>query len=54
MLHNWRMIKIGPPFMKLGRAVLYLVAKFEAWDRKNLMIGRSEKVPSVKARKATG
>lgn len=28
-LRNWRMMKIGPSFLKLGRAVLYPLAELE-------------------------
>jgi hypothetical protein len=53
-LRNWRMMKIGPSFLKLGRAVLYPLAELEAWDRKNLVICRVAKVPSRNEREAAG
>lgn len=40
-LRNWRAMRIGPPFVKIGRAVLYPRAELEAWDRKNLVVCRS-------------
>lgn len=53
-LRNWRMMKIGPSFLKLGRAVLYPLSELEAWDRKNLVICRAAKGQSEKEREATG
>lgn len=53
-LRNWRMMKIGPSFLKLGRAVLYPLSELEAWDRKNLVICRAAKVLSEKEREAAG
>jgi hypothetical protein len=32
-LRNWRALRIGPPFVKIGKAVLYPVAALDAWDR---------------------
>jgi len=34
-LRNWRVMKIGPSFVKIGKAVLYRVDELEAWDDKN-------------------
>jgi hypothetical protein len=31
-LRNWRVMKIGPSFVKIGKAVLYRVDELEAWD----------------------
>ena len=54
-LRNWRMMKIGPSFLKLGRAVLYPLSELEAWDRKNLgVICRAAKGLSEKDREAAG
>ena len=53
-LRNWRMMKIGPSFLKLGRAVLYPLSELEAWDRKNLVICRAAKVLAAKEREAAG
>ncbi|WP_426437012.1 helix-turn-helix domain-containing protein [Bradyrhizobium genosp. P] len=40
-LRNWRSKKIGPSFLKIGKAVLYPLAELEAWDQKNLVICRA-------------
>ena len=38
---NWRAMRIGPPFVKIGKAVLYPVEELDAWDKKNLVICRA-------------
>ena len=43
-LENWRAMRIGPPFVKIGKAVLYPVAELDAWDRENLVVGSASKV----------
>jgi hypothetical protein len=40
-LRNWRVARIGPTFIKIGKAVLYPVDELDAWDRKNLVVCRS-------------
>lgn len=34
-LRNWRAMKVGPSFIKIGKAVLYPMDELEAWDEKN-------------------
>ena len=34
-LANWRMKRIGPDFVKIGKAVLYPLSALEAWDAQN-------------------
>lgn len=34
-LRNWRALKIGPPYIKVGKAVLYSRAALQAWDKRN-------------------
>ena len=34
-LCNWRAARIGPQFVKIGKAVLYPLSELENWDRKN-------------------
>ena len=43
-LENWRAQRIGPPFVKIGKAVLYPVEELEAWDRRNLVACDDAKV----------
>ena len=37
-LRNWRAMRIGPTFVKIGKAVLYPVKELDAWDQKNIVI----------------
>lgn len=53
-LRNWRAKKIGPSFLKIGKAVLYPLAELEAWDRKNLVICRAIRIPSGTELETTG
>jgi hypothetical protein len=39
-LRNWRSMRVGPSFVKLGKAVLYPLVELEAWDRRNLVVCR--------------
>ena len=32
-LRNWRSMRIGPSFIKIGKAVLYPVEELDRWDR---------------------
>ncbi|MBX5141279.1 helix-turn-helix domain-containing protein [Rhizobium lentis] len=34
-LRNWRAMRIGPSFVKIGKAVLYPLDELDAWDEKN-------------------
>ncbi len=34
-LRNWRAMRIGPSFVKIGKAVLYPAGELEAWDEQN-------------------
>ncbi|UPT87023.1 helix-turn-helix domain-containing protein [Bradyrhizobium barranii subsp. apii] len=34
-LRNWRAMRIGPSFVKIGKAVLYPIDELDAWDEKN-------------------
>jgi hypothetical protein len=40
-LRNWRAMRVGPAFVKMGKAVLYPVDQLEAWDQKNLVTCRA-------------
>jgi len=39
-LRNWRALRIGPTFVKIGKAVLYPVDDLDAWDKKNTVTCR--------------
>ncbi len=34
-LRNWRAMRVGPTFVKIGKAVLYPVDELDAWDERN-------------------
>jgi hypothetical protein len=34
-LRNWRSMRVGPSFVKIGKAVLYPVTELDAWDEQN-------------------
>jgi hypothetical protein len=34
-LRNWRARRIGPSYVKVGKAVLYQLGVLKDWDRKN-------------------
>lgn len=34
-LRNWRAMRLGPSFVKIGKAVLYPLDELDAWDEKN-------------------
>jgi hypothetical protein len=42
-LRNWRAMRIGPAFVKVGRAVLYSVEELDAWDKANTVTCRAQK-----------
>ncbi len=45
-LRNWRAQRVGPPYIKIGKSVLYPVPGLEDWDKKNLVICRASHKPS--------
>lgn len=49
-LRNWRAMRIGPAYVKIGKAVLYPVDELDAWDRKNLISCRTLKGADVNQR----
>jgi hypothetical protein len=42
-LRNWRSMRVGPGFVKIGKAVLYPVAELDAWDEQNRVACRASK-----------
>nr|WIE89102.1 helix-turn-helix domain-containing protein [Mesorhizobium sp. WSM4875] len=40
-LRNWRAKRIGPAYVKLGKAVLYPMDELELWDQKNTVACRA-------------
>ncbi len=46
-LRNWRAQRIGPPFMKVGKSVLYPLQGLDDWDKRNLVICRASRKLSL-------
>ncbi|WP_428674645.1 helix-turn-helix domain-containing protein [Reyranella sp.] len=42
-LRNWRAMRIGPSFLKIGKAILYPANELDAWDEKNRVTCRASK-----------
>ncbi|WP_316203629.1 helix-turn-helix domain-containing protein [Bradyrhizobium sp. SZCCHNS3051] len=36
-LRNWRAMRVGPAFVKIGKAVLYPIGELDAWDKRNMV-----------------
>lgn len=39
-LRNWRSMRVGPSFVKIGKAILYPLEELDRWDRINLVVCR--------------
>lgn len=52
-LRNWRAMRIGPPFVKIGKAVLYPINELDAWDQKNMVSCRASKRLDMDVREGT-
>ena len=48
-LRNWRAMRIGPTFVKIGKTVLYPVVELDAWDQKNIVTCRASRRLSMDA-----
>ncbi len=46
-LRNWRAQRVGPPFIKIGKSVLYPVQGLDEWDKKNLVMCRASRKLTV-------
>src|SRR5258706_13017246 len=44
-LRNWRAMRIGPPFIKIGKAVLYPIEELDAWDKASMVTCRAKIQP---------
>jgi hypothetical protein len=42
-LRNWRAMRVGPAFVKIGKAVLYPIAELDAWDKRNMVACRASR-----------
>jgi hypothetical protein len=43
-LRNWRSMRVGPAYVKFGKAILYPIEELEAWDRRNLVPCRTTRL----------
>lgn len=41
-LANWRSIQSGPPFVKIGGAILYRISDVEEYERRNTVTSTSQ------------
>ena len=39
-LRNWRSMRVGPSFLKVGKAVLYPLEELDRWARRSLIVCR--------------
>jgi hypothetical protein len=42
-LRNWRALRIGPSYVKVGKGVLYPLSELDTWDRKNVVVCRASR-----------
>ncbi|WP_407157680.1 helix-turn-helix domain-containing protein [Bradyrhizobium sp. STM 3557] len=40
-LRNWRATRVGPTFVKIGKAILYPVDELKAWEKGNMVSCRA-------------
>ncbi|WP_136616217.1 MULTISPECIES: helix-turn-helix domain-containing protein [Mesorhizobium] len=49
-LRNWRCMRIGPSFLKIGKAILYPSSELDRWDKSILVVCRpTRKLPLEEA-----
>jgi hypothetical protein len=53
-LRNWRAMRVGPAYVKIGKAVLYPVDALDAWDKMNTVTCRVAPVLAGVQNDATG
>jgi hypothetical protein len=44
-LANWRALRIGPSYIKIGKVPLYPADELDRWDRSNLVACRRSRFP---------
>jgi len=37
-LRNWRSLGVGPPYTRIGKAILYPVTELENWEKANTIL----------------
>lgn len=48
-LRNWRAMRIGPAYVKIGKAVLYPIEELDIWDQKNTVACRASRRLTIDA-----
>ncbi|WP_225183631.1 DNA-binding protein [Bradyrhizobium sp. NBAIM03] len=46
-LRNWRSLRIGPSFIKVGKIPLYPVEELDRWDRSNLVVCQRSRISQM-------
>lgn len=49
-LRNWRSMRLGPSFVKIGKSVLYPIDELDAWDERNRVQCRAPCRPAERIR----
>jgi hypothetical protein len=42
-LRNWRSMRVGPSYIKVGKGVLYAEGELDAWDKRNVVQCRASR-----------
>ena len=53
-LRNWRAMRVGPSFIKIGKAVLYPITELDRWDKSNLVVCRPSRSLSLEEHASVG
>lgn len=53
-LRNWRAMRIGPAYLKIGKAVLYPLEELEAWDAKHMVTCRDHRGHTMQSNERAG
>ena len=51
-IRNWRSMRVGPSFLKIGKAVLYPLQELDRWDRRNLVACRPSRSLPLRKRQS--
>ncbi|WP_428675483.1 helix-turn-helix domain-containing protein [Reyranella sp.] len=46
-LRDWRAMRTGPAFVKIGKAILYPETELNAWQKRNIVSGHVSRLPPV-------
>jgi Helix-turn-helix domain len=49
-LRNWRAMRVGPAFVRIGKAILYPIDELDAWEKRNMVSCRaSGRLPVIES-----